>query len=97
MFIIDLAIVYGIDLRLKLCSGENELTNFLLWIITAVIFLLLATSVGKYIAPEADGSGIPEVKTVLSGINIYRCFSVETFVAKVIGILAGLIGGKYKI
>ncbi len=94
LFCIDLVITYGIDFRLKLCSSENEFTNFIVWIITAVVFLLLATSVGKYIAPEADGSGIPEVKTVLSGVNIYRCFSVETFVAKVIGILAGLFGGN---
>ncbi len=60
------------------------------WIITAVMFLIHTTSVGWYIAPVADESGIPEVKTVLSGINIDRCLSVKTFVAKDIGILAGL-------
>ncbi len=60
------------------------------WIIRVVIFLNHATLVGRYIAHNAHGSVIPEVKTVLSGINIYRCFYVETFVAKVISIFPGL-------
>ncbi len=47
------------------------------------MFLVNITSLCMYFAPESDGSGISEVKTVLSGINIYRCFSVETFVANV--------------
>jgi H+/Cl- antiporter ClcA len=77
LFCIDLVIAYGIDWRLRICSGPDQMINFIIWIFTAIVFLLLATSVGRYIAPEADGSGIPEVKTVLSGVNIPRCFSVE--------------------
>ena len=60
---------------------------------SSVFFLLIATSVGYFISSDADGSGIPEVKTVISGISIYRYFSVEAFVAKVIGLFAALIGG----
>ncbi len=95
MFILDTILAFGISLRLLVCSTSYPFLNLIIWMITAVIFLLVATSVGKYIAAEADGSGIPEVKTVLSGMNIYRCFSVETFVAKSIGLLAALIGGIY--
>ena len=92
---LDKIIAFGINLRLTICSTSFPFLNLIIWMTTAVIFLLIATSVGKYIAAEADGSGIPEVKTVLSGMNIHRCFSVETFVAKSIGLLAALIGGIY--
>jgi H+/Cl- antiporter ClcA len=93
----DLGIITGINLRLMLCSSSTPFLNFLLWVFSAVILLLIATSVGRFISPEADGSGIPEVKTVLSGIAIYRYFSVEAFIAKCLGLLAGIGGGKYLI
>jgi hypothetical protein len=56
----------------------------------------LATSVGYFISADADGSGIPEMKTVFSGINIYRYFSFNAFIGKTIGLFAGLVGGKNK-
>lgn len=56
--------------------------------------MLLATSAGYFISSDADGSGIPEMKTVLSGINIYRYFSFNAFIGKVLGLYAALVGGK---
>ena len=35
-------------------------------------FATIAASVGKWIASDAEGSGIPEMKAILSGINLYR-------------------------
>jgi H+/Cl- antiporter ClcA len=97
LFIMDIAIMYGIQLRADLCSLSTPFVNFILWVISAVLLLLMATSVGRFISPEADGSGIPEVKTVLSGIAIYRYFSVEAFIAKCIGLIAAISGGKLNI
>jgi len=54
----------------------------------------LATSVGYFVTPDADGSGIPEMKTVLSGITIYKYFSFETLIAKMVGLYACLVAGK---
>lgn len=36
---------------------------------------------------DAQGSGIPEVKTILSGINFYKYLSMKTLVAKVLGMV----------
>ncbi len=33
------------------------------------------------------------MKTVLSGINIYRYFSFNAFIGKIIGLFAALVGG----
>ena len=48
--------------------------------------------------PRSRWLGIPEVKTVLSGFNIFRYFSLETFIAKIIGLYFSMVGGeKYQI
>lgn len=93
LFLFDLALDWGMSLRTSLCTTNNEFFNFIVWVISCVALLLAATSVGYYISPDADGSGIPEVKTVLSGISIYRYFSVEAFIGKTFGLWAALVGG----
>ena len=51
-----------------------------------------------YLEPLAAGSGIPEIKCFLNGINIPRVVSIKTLVCKIIGIIfscsAGLPLGK---
>lgn len=94
LFIFDLILAFSLDLRFSLCTGDKPFLNFILWVLSSIICILLATSSGYFISQDADGSGIPEVKTVLSGINIYRYFSVEAFFAKILGLFAAIIGGK---
>ena len=67
--------------------------NYFIWVITSIIFILGATSVGYFISPDADGSGIPEMKTVLSGVPIYRYFSFNAFIGKSLGVFAVLVSG----
>ena len=93
--IFDEILTNSIELRYNFCTiAKAPIINFILWITSAVIFLLLATSSGYFISQEADGSGIPEVKTVLSGFYIYRYFSLETFIAKILGLYFAIVGGK---
>ena len=78
----------------KLWSNTNyPLFNYFTWVFTSVFFILCATSVGYFISPDADGSGIPEMKTVLSGVPIYRYFSFNAFVGKSLGIFAAIVSG----
>lgn len=64
---------------------------------SAIFLFMIATSVGYFISSDSDGSGIPEMKTVLSGIDIYRYFSFNAFIGKLIGLFSALVGGKTKI
>jgi len=94
LLILDSMIAFGIDKRKKIISNPDmKVFNFLFWVISSIILFLIATSVGYFISPDADGSGTPEMKTVLAGINIYKYFSFNTMVAKSIGLLAALVGG----
>ena len=78
----------------KLWSNTNyPLLNYFLWVTSSIFFILCATSVGYFISPDADGSGIPEMKTVLSGVPIYRYFSFNAFVGKSLGIFAAIVSG----
>ena len=36
---------------------------------------------------------MPEMKAIIAGIDIYKYLSVQTCVGKMIGLMAGLIGG----
>jgi chloride channel 2 len=53
----------------------------------------LAATVGEYISRDADGSGIPEMKVILAGTNIYKFLSFQTVIAKYIGLFFGYCGG----
>jgi len=93
LLIIDMMINFGVEMRMKICSTSSQAFNFIFWVISCVVLMLAATSVGYFISADADGSGIPEVKTVLSGINIYRYFSLEAFLAKMIGLFSAITAG----
>jgi len=91
--IFDFVLKHSLNYRFTLCNSQNTFLNFILWVSTCFIFLLMATSMGYFISSDADGSGIPELKTVISGINIYRYFSVEAFIGKILGLFCALLGG----
>ncbi|KAL0403840.1 UNVERIFIED_CONTAM: putative chloride channel-like protein CLC-g [Sesamum radiatum] len=46
---------------------------------------LLASLITAFVAPEAAGSGIPEVKAYLNGVDVPAIFSFQTLVVKIVG------------
>ena len=90
---LDKLIIMSFKKRKIWSNTEYPFLNYFIWVITSVLFILCATSVGYYISPDADGSGIPEMKTVLSGVPIYRYFSFNAFIGKSLGIFAAIVSG----
>ena len=90
-------------------GGDDEGTNlndyffnfghspFLAFLFYQTVFAILA-SLFVYIEPVSGGSGIPEVKCFLNGIDLPRIVRFKTLVCKVIGVTfsvaAGLPVGK---
>jgi chloride channel 3/4/5 len=72
--------------------------SFLTYILSSLLFAGLAALLVKRFAPHARGSGIPEVKTILSGFVIKGYLSKWTFIVKsismVLAVAAGLSLGK---
>ena len=90
---LDKLILVSFQKRKILSNTSNSFLNYFFWVITSIIFILCATSVGYFISADADGSGIPEMKTVLSGVPIYRYFSFNAFIGKSLGIFAAIVSG----
>uniref|UniRef100_H2YSM6 Chloride channel protein n=1 Tax=Ciona savignyi TaxID=51511 RepID=H2YSM6_CIOSA len=61
------ATIFGVE---NSNTGLTYGVNYLLYIVSALIFASLAALLVKMFAPYACGSGIPEVKTILSGFII---------------------------
>ena len=93
VLILDKLISIGSTKRRIIASTSHPIFNFIFWVLSSILFFILATSVGYFISADADGSGIPEMKTVLSGVTKYRYFSFNAFIGKSLGLFAALVGG----
>jgi len=85
---IDLTAYYMIISKKTLISSiSNPYLGCLVWVTISIVFILFATSFGYFISPEADGSGIPEVKGILSGVEMPKHLSWKTLFSKVFGLI----------
>lgn len=60
------------------------LSAFAVFAVTNFVLLMFSSLITAYVAPAAAGSGIPEVKAYLNGVDAPGIFSVKTLVVKVI-------------
>ena len=93
IILIDIVSCYGINLRYKMLYYDNVYFGYSLYVITAIFFGLISTSMGQFVSPNSDGSGIPELKVVLSGMNMYQFYDFNSFVGKTIALTCALIAG----
>jgi hypothetical protein len=92
---IDIAIKYTSQLRRYLCIDLDLgfIPSLVIWTTFTLFFTMIAASVGEFISKDAEGSGIPEMKSILAGVNIYRYLSFQTVIGKVIGLYSGFAAG----
>ncbi|KAB7498400.1 Chloride channel protein 2 [Armadillidium nasatum] len=56
------------------------------WICIPVFLIVFATGLTKLIAPQAAGSGVPELRTAMLGIPMKGSFSFKALCTKIIGL-----------
>ncbi|XP_061597623.1 chloride channel protein 1-like [Cololabis saira] len=71
----------------------NVPLQYLAWVSYPLIFILFSSLFCHLVAPQAIGSGIPELKTILRGVVLKEYLTLKAFVAKVIGLTAALGSG----
>jgi chloride channel 3/4/5 len=65
---------------------SNSTRSFSAYVVVAVSFGAIAAFLVKRFAPYAAGSGVPEVKTVLSGVEMKGYLSLWAMVVKIVGL-----------
>ncbi|ALC46863.1 ClC-a, partial [Drosophila busckii] len=68
-------------------------TKYLAWVILPVFLVVFTAGFVNHLAPQAAGSGIPEMKTILRGVHLKNYLSFKTLVAKVLGLTLVLGSG----
>ena len=71
----------------------HQFLQFIVWLLPAVGLCFLATLVVQKISTSCIGSGIPEMKSVLSGIILENFLTFRTLLAKVLGLTLAIGGG----
>uniref|UniRef100_A0A7N6FI51 Chloride channel 2c n=1 Tax=Anabas testudineus TaxID=64144 RepID=A0A7N6FI51_ANATE len=72
---------------------SNVLLQYLAWVTYPVVLITFSAGFTQILAPQAVGSGIPEMKTILRGVVLKEYLTFKTFVAKVIGLTCALGSG----
>ncbi|PIK48248.1 putative H(+)/Cl(-) exchange transporter 3 [Apostichopus japonicus] len=84
--------------RDKSINAGSYIINYICFVLLSVSMASLAVLFVRAFAPYASGSGIPEIKTILSGFIIRGYFGVWTLITKsvtmVLAVAAGLSLGK---
>lgn len=65
----------------------------LVWVGYVVGLIVFSAICAHYIAPQAIGSGIPEMKTILRGVILKEYLSVRTLISKMVGLTLSLGSG----
>ncbi|XP_032824019.2 chloride channel protein 2-like isoform X2 [Petromyzon marinus] len=69
---------------------NNVMLQYLAWVTYPVVLITFSAGFCQIVSPQAVGSGIPEMKTILRGVVLKEYLTLKTFVAKVVGLSCSL-------
>ncbi|XP_033103927.1 chloride channel protein 2-like isoform X2 [Anneissia japonica] len=67
--------------------------QYLAWCFYPIIFVVFSAGFAHLVAPQAVGSGIPEMKTILRGVVLKEYLNFKTLIAKVVGLATSVGSG----
>ncbi|NXA56179.1 CLCKB protein, partial [Nothocercus julius] len=74
--------------------GDYAVLKYLSWTMYPVALAAFSTGFSQSITPHSAGSGIPELKTILTGVMLEDYLSIRNFGAKVVGLTCTLACGS---
>jgi H+/Cl- antiporter ClcA len=84
------------DLKLIVRQATgSDWPGYFVWCGLAIVSIWIANLCVHKLSRNAAGSGIPEMKSILSGVLVSRYLSTTTFIAKLIGLICARNAGLY--
>uniref|UniRef100_A0A2K5Q1Q6 Chloride channel protein n=1 Tax=Cebus imitator TaxID=2715852 RepID=A0A2K5Q1Q6_CEBIM len=74
--------------------GDGHMLRYLSWTVYPVALVSFSSGFSQSITPSSGGSGIPELKTMLSGVILEDYLDIKNFGAKVVGLSCTLACGS---
>nr|XP_028597229.1 chloride channel protein ClC-Kb-like isoform X3 [Podarcis muralis] len=74
--------------------GDYPVLKYLSWTMYPVALSAFSTGFAQSITPHSAGSGIPELKIILTGVILEEYLAIENFSAKVVGLTCTLACGS---
>ncbi|KAM6219807.1 chloride channel protein ClC-Ka-like isoform 2-T2 [Rhynchocyon petersi] len=74
--------------------GDSHLLRYLSWTVYPVALVSFSSGFSQSITPFSGGSGLPELKTILSGVILEDYLDIKNFGAKVVGLTCTLACGS---
>ncbi|XP_051518056.1 chloride channel K [Myxocyprinus asiaticus] len=72
----------------------HHLLQFLCWVLYPTCVCALSTSFSHSICPSSAGSGVPEVRSILLGMDMPDYLSLSNLFAKLVGLICTLASGS---
>ena len=95
-FLVDHSVSLLKQLRNYLSSYSGlYAVDFTVYILVGVGYVTIAAAQGHFISIDAQGSGIPEMKVMLSGVWIKNLLTMPTLIAKMIGLCFACASGLF--
>jgi chloride channel 2 len=90
---LNLLVNYGNQHRWSLVHAPTDVYSWICYCLWCLFFALFASFLTQTICKEAAGSGLPEMKTILSGVIKPVLLSLRLILAKLSGLAFSLIAG----
>lgn len=101
--IISSLLSFAMDHAISICQrtriwlyrdlASHPVLQYLAWLAFPLTLILFSAGFVHVVAPQAIGSGIPEMKTVLRGVVLKEYLTFRTLVSKMIGLTCSLGSG----
>ncbi|XP_048839408.1 chloride channel K [Brienomyrus brachyistius] len=95
-FLMDLSVAKLLEAHrwLYVQLQGHLLLQFLCWSLYPTILCALSTTFSHSISPNSAGSGLPEVRTILSGLELPEYLTLSNLFAKLVGLTCTLAAGS---
>uniref|UniRef100_A0A914HYG0 CBS domain-containing protein n=1 Tax=Globodera rostochiensis TaxID=31243 RepID=A0A914HYG0_GLORO len=90
---LHLTIIDSVEFGTRGDRSVSLIYTYAVWVSFPMLLVLLSALFVRTVAPQAIGSGIPEMKTILRGVILKEYLTLRTLISKMVGLTFSLGSG----